>query len=167
MAVQLVNRLAVTHAHGRPVEPSGDRLPAVLAAAAELSITARWELTRADADRLAGVAAGLRPVFAGGVVELNALLERHAAIPNLHGDPPTLSFHRADASLVDAWASASGTALAMVIGVGQGARLGTCQAIACDLVYFDTTRNASRRFCGLSCQNRAKATAYRARRSTL
>ncbi|MFE3454014.1 CGNR zinc finger domain-containing protein [Nonomuraea sp. NPDC059194] len=27
-------------------------------------------------------------------------------------------------------------------------------------------RNASRRFCGLACQNRAKATAYRARRGS-
>ncbi|MEN3536437.1 CGNR zinc finger domain-containing protein [Microbispora sp. ZYX-F-249] len=31
---------------------------------------------------------------------------------------------------------------------------------------YDTTRNASRRFCDLSCQNRAKASAYRARRRT-
>jgi predicted RNA-binding Zn ribbon-like protein len=65
---------------------------------------------------------------------------------------------------VDAWAADAATALAMVIGVGQGMRLRTCEAGGCELVFFDVTRNASRRFCGLSCQNRAKASAYRARR---
>jgi hypothetical protein len=58
-------------------------------------------ISAADADRLAGVAAGLRPVFTGA--------------------PDAID---------------------------------------------DVTRNASRRFCGLACQNRAKATAYRARRRT-
>ncbi|MFG1707368.1 CGNR zinc finger domain-containing protein [Nonomuraea sp. M3C6] len=70
-------------------------------------------LSAADADRLAGVAAELRPIL---------------------------------------------------IGVGQGVRLRACEAGGCELVFFDVTRNASRRFCGLSCQNRAKASACRARR---
>ncbi|MEV5499706.1 CGNR zinc finger domain-containing protein, partial [Nonomuraea fuscirosea] len=51
-----------------------------------------------------------------------------------------------------------------LIGVGQGARLRSCEAEGCELVFFDVTKNTSRRFCGLSCQNRAKASAYRARR---
>ncbi|MEV4456306.1 CGNR zinc finger domain-containing protein [Microbispora sp. NPDC049633] len=46
-----------------------------------------------------------------------------------------------------------GTAPAMVVGVGQGARLGACQATTCSPVFYDTTRDASRRFCDLSCQN--------------
>ncbi|TMR15346.1 CGNR zinc finger domain-containing protein, partial [Nonomuraea turkmeniaca] len=130
-------------------------------------------LTAADADRLAEVAEEMRPVFGAGdrildaAAQLNDLLIRHMAVPNLHGHPgrsPVLAFHRADASLVDAWAADMGTALAMVIGVGQSVRLGVCQAGKCSLVFFDTTRNASRRFCDLSCQNRAKASAYRARR---
>ncbi|MEU6430232.1 CGNR zinc finger domain-containing protein [Microbispora sp. NPDC046973] len=66
----------------------------------------------------------------------------------------------------DVHAADMGTAPAMVIEVGQGKRLGACQAATCSLVFFDTTRNASRRFCDLSCQNRAKASAYRARRRT-
>ncbi|HCT79289.1 MAG TPA: hypothetical protein DGG94_23135 [Micromonosporaceae bacterium] len=40
------------------------------------------------------------------------------------------------------------------------------QADGCHLVFFDTSRNTSRRFCDLSCQNRAKASAYRARRQS-
>ncbi|MEU8246604.1 CGNR zinc finger domain-containing protein [Nonomuraea sp. NPDC048916] len=126
-------------------------------------------LTAVDADRLTGVASELRPLFAGdprAIARLNELLVRHGAVPSLYGDPPRLAFHRPQADSVDAWAADTGTALAMVIGVGQGVRLRSCQAEGCDLVFFDVTRNASRRFCGLSCQNRAKASAYRARRRT-
>ncbi|MEO3792408.1 CGNR zinc finger domain-containing protein [Nonomuraea sp. B10E15] len=124
-------------------------------------------LTDEEADRLTGVAAELRPAFTGAseaVAMLNQCLVRHAAVPNLYGDPPMLAFHRPEADRVDAWAADAATALAMVIGVGQGIRLRSCDASGCDLVFFDVTRNASRRFCGVSCQNRAKASAYRARR---
>jgi hypothetical protein len=174
LAVLLVNRLTATSAHGRHVAPprSGDeRLAAITAQPAAGRSPSM--LSAADADQLAGISADLRPAFGAGehileaAAQLNHLLVRHGAVPNLHGDserPLVLAFHRADSSLVDAWAADMGTALAMVIGVGQAARLGACQADKCCLVFFDTTRNASRRFCDLSCQNRAKATAYRARR---
>ncbi|GGO78346.1 hypothetical protein GCM10012289_60110 [Nonomuraea cavernae] len=165
-AVLLVNTLAVDRAHGRPVSPpadGADRLSHLLAALPPPA----GPVTADDADRLAEVAAELRPLFADGpppVTGLNESLVRHGAVPTLYGDPPKLGFHRPEAGLVDAWAADAGTALAMVIGVGQGTRLRSCQADGCDLVFFDVTRNASRRFCGLSCQNRAKASAYRARR---
>ncbi|MEO3868187.1 CGNR zinc finger domain-containing protein [Nonomuraea sp. B12E4] len=113
------------------------------------------------------MAAALRPAFTGAqdaTATLNRALACHQAVPNLRGDPPILAFHRPGSDLLDAWAADAATALAMVIGVGQGQRLRACEAGACDLVFFDVTRNASRRFCGLSCQNRAKASAYRARR---
>lgn len=170
LAVLLVNELAVGEVRGRDVEPPADgasRRAAVLSATARLDRPPAGSLTAADADRLAEVAAELRPVFGGGpdsVASLNALLVRHGAVANLHGEPPILAFHQPDASLVDAWAADTGTALAMVIGVGQGVRLRSCEADGCALVFFDVTRNTSRRFCGLSCQNRAKASAYRARR---
>ncbi|WP_043625600.1 CGNR zinc finger domain-containing protein [Nonomuraea candida] len=175
-----MNELHVTQARGRPVTPPADRR-----AALNQAITAHgWTPTPAptpapagaaggpvlsgdDADRLAEVAAELHPAFTGGdVTALNRALVRHAAVPNLHGDPPVLAFHAPGADLPDAWAADAGTALAMVIGVGQGRRLRSCEAEGCELVFFDVTRNASRRFCGLSCQNRAKASAYRARRRT-
>lgn len=168
--MHFVNTLTATTAHGRPTTPpssSEDRLTAINAHLTEPS-----RLTPDDADRLAEVAAELRVLFgATGHVHtaasrLNDLLIRHRAVPNLHGDPPVLAFHAPDATLVEAWTGDMGTALAMVIGVGQSARLGRCQAGNCSLVFFDTTRNASRRFCDLSCQNRAKASAYRARRAT-
>ncbi|MCK2218881.1 CGNR zinc finger domain-containing protein [Actinomadura sp. ATCC 31491] len=193
-AVLLVNRLAVTAAHGREVTPprTGRERLAALAGLLPEGVTA----SEADAAGLAEVAADLRPVFgtASGTApgpasgptsgptsgtasgdgvgiraasaRLNDLLVRHGAVPHLHDGAersPVLAFHRPGATLLDAWAADMGTALAMVIGVGQAARLGACQAGRCSLVFFDSTRNASRRFCDLSCQNRAKASAYRAR----
>jgi predicted RNA-binding Zn ribbon-like protein len=170
LAALLVNELDVGSVRGREVAPPADgrsRRAAVLEASGRLEQPPRGSLTESDADALAGVAAGLRPLFGGGpeaIASLNALLVRHGAVANLHGEPPRLAFHQPEASLVDAWAADTGTALAMVIGVGQGVRLRSCEADGCSLVFFDVTRNASRRFCGLSCQNRAKASAYRARR---
>ncbi|MEV0199075.1 CGNR zinc finger domain-containing protein [Nonomuraea sp. NPDC050691] len=170
LAAVLVNGLTVTSAHGRPVTPPPSPTARLAAIASQSSSTS---LTPADADRLTDIAAQLSPAFSNGepppdvAARLNDLLARHGAVPNLHGAPGgplTLAFHRSDATLVDAWAADLGTALVMVIGVGQAARLGRCRADACDLVFFDTTRNTSRHFCDLSCQNRAKASAYRARR---
>ncbi|MBO3745817.1 CGNR zinc finger domain-containing protein [Streptosporangiaceae bacterium NEAU-GS5] len=175
-AATLVNRLAVTSALGRSTQPpvSGlDRLAVVREVLAEGGWPPETTVSETDAHQLADVATELSAVFCAGDAldsdRLNALLIRHAAVPNLHGGsthPYTLTFHRPGATIVDAWAADAGTALAMVIGVGQSARLGHCQASSCDLVFFDTTRNASRRFCGVSCQNRVKASAYRARRGS-
>ncbi|WP_336215581.1 CGNR zinc finger domain-containing protein [Nonomuraea sp. LPB2021202275-12-8] len=167
-----MNELAVDRARGRRITPPTDG-PARAAALRAVDGTPASplrpgrELTGEDADRLAEVAAELRPVFGrdpAAAALVNATLIRHGAVPHLFGDPPVLAFHREDADLVDGWAASAATALAMVIGVGQGVRLRSCEADGCDLVFFDVTRNASRRFCGLSCQNRAKASAYRARR---
>ncbi|NUO98678.1 MAG: CGNR zinc finger domain-containing protein [Nonomuraea sp.] len=161
--------MTATTAHGRAATPpstGGKRLAAINSHLAEPS-----RLTPADADHLAEVAAELRVLFGAAdrvhaaASRLNDVLIRHRAVPNLHGDPPVLAFHSPDATRAEAWTADMATALAMVIGVGQSARLGLCQAGNCSLVFFDTTRNASRRFCDLSCQNRAKASAYRARRA--
>ncbi|MFC7640225.1 CGNR zinc finger domain-containing protein [Streptosporangium lutulentum] len=162
-----MNRLAVTRTHGRTVTPPGTAASRRAALTADRPEAAGMPLT--DVDALASAAEVLRSVFGAPdppVAALNDLLIRHSAVPTLHEDTHTLSFHRQDARLVDAWVADAGTALAMIIGVGQAARLGRCQAGGCDLVFMDITRNASRRFCDLSCQNRAKASAYRARRGS-
>ncbi|MEU8399949.1 CGNR zinc finger domain-containing protein [Nonomuraea sp. NPDC048892] len=159
-----MNELHVTRARGRPVTPPENRRAALEEALRSHDWTPGRPLTDADADRLADVAAELHPAFAGDITALNQALVRHGAVPSLYGDPPRLAFHSAGASLPDAWAADAATALAMVIGVGQGERLRSCEADGCELVFFDVTKNTSRRFCGLSCQNRAKASAYRARR---
>ncbi|WP_431901998.1 CGNR zinc finger domain-containing protein [Nonomuraea sp. bgisy101] len=139
-AVLLVNELAIDRAHGRRVTPptaGPDRRAAIQEALAAAGLPRSEPLTPAGADALAAVAAQLRPAFGAGeraesmIEGLNQLLVRHAAVPNLHGHPdgpPVLAFHRADASLIDAWTADAGTALAMVIGVGQRARLRSCEA---------------------------------------
>lgn len=178
LAVLLVNELVVTQAFGKQVVPPAggpERAAAIQAGLARAERPPSGSLTPEAADVLADVAADLRRVFGAGdglhaaAESLNRLLVRHAAVPNLHGHaggPLVLGFHRPEAMLPDAWAADAATALAMVIGVGQAARLRSCEANGCDLVFFDVTRNASRRFCGLTCQNRAKAGAYRARRQS-
>jgi predicted RNA-binding Zn ribbon-like protein len=52
-----------------------------------------------------------------------------------------------------------------MIGAGYGDRFGTCEGTGCGRVFLDVSKNGSRRFCSLACQNRVKAAAYRSRRS--
>jgi predicted RNA-binding Zn ribbon-like protein len=56
--------------------------------------------------------------------------------------------------------------LARAIGDDDGGRLGTCASDGCDRVFVDRSKNASRRFCSTTCQNRVKAAAFRRRRAT-
>lgn len=127
-----------------------------------------------DLTALQDVAARLREVFEavdGDAVDraagiLNGLLDEVRASPELtahDGQPWHLHFHAATAEPVAGLAASCATALAMVVGSEARDRLGVCQADACDRVLVDTTRNANKRFCSTSCQNRAKAAAFRAR----
>jgi hypothetical protein len=73
-------------------------------------------------------------------------------------------FRGADDTLATGWIAGCATALALAIGSELAGRLGICEAQRCDRVYVDTSRNSSKRFCSLACQNRTKAAAHRARR---
>jgi predicted RNA-binding Zn ribbon-like protein len=57
-------------------------------------------------------------------------------------------------------------ALARIVGADAGNRLGTCDSDDCDRVFLDVSKNASRRFCSTTCQNRIKAGAFRRRQAT-
>ena len=94
---------------------------------------------------------------------LNELLREHPAHPHLaeEGGIWRLHHHPATAELVPMWSAICAEGLARVVGEGHAHRLGTCAA--CGRVFLDTSKNASRRFCGLTCQNRVKAAAHRAR----
>ena len=61
------------------------------------------------------------------------------------------------------WTSICAAALAELIGDGEAQRLGTCERTDCDRVYVDVSKNASRRFCSLTCQNRVKVATFRER----
>ncbi len=74
-----------------------------------------------------------------------------------------LHHHPADAALVPMWTATCAEALARLIGAGHADRLGTCAREGCGRVFADVSKNGSRRFCSIACQNRVKVAAYRSR----
>jgi len=133
-------------------------------------------VTRNDLDSLRGLRTELRAFFVAcsegdgedAAAQLNALLIRTGARPALErhdSEPWHLHFHAADTSLPNGWAAGCATGLAVVLGGDHQDRLGVCTAPRCDRVYVDTSRNATRRYCSTSCQNRVKTAAFRARLS--
>ncbi|HJS75455.1 MAG TPA: CGNR zinc finger domain-containing protein [Vicinamibacteria bacterium] len=109
------------------------------------------DLRRGDVDRAAS--------------RLNDLLARYPAHPHLAKQQGRwrLHHHPADAALVAMWTAICAEGMARVLGSGQGRRLGTCGREGCGRVFFDASRNGSRRFCSTRCQNRVKAAAFRSR----
>lgn len=98
--------------------------------------------------------------------QTNALLADTQAAPFLaqhHGGPWHLHFHTQDAAWARSWAAPMATAIAVVLGNPMFDRLGVCTAQACDRVFVDVSRNGTKRFCSVACQNRVKAAAFRAR----
>ena len=61
------------------------------------------------------------------------------------------------------WTAICAAGLAEMIGDGEAQRLGTCEREDCGRVYVDVSKNASRRFCSLTCQNRVKVATFRER----
>ena len=57
------------------------------------------------------------------------------------------------------------TAVAMLLVSVEAARLRRCEAVRCDDLFLDSTRNRTQRFCSTACQNRTKVAAHRARAS--
>jgi predicted RNA-binding Zn ribbon-like protein len=176
VAVRLVNALTSGEARGRPyLPPEGTALPAAVTAALRAAPRDPPQATPQEAAGFPAVARELRTVFeaaAAGRTDaaarlINEMLARHGARPRLDrhdGEPWHLHFHGAEDSLVTSWAAGCATGLAVVLGTDQQGRLGVCAAPRCDRVYVDTSRNATRRFCSVSCQNRIKAAAFRAAR---
>lgn len=173
-AVELVNELALEYAYGRPM-PANDAATAIgrVLAVDPPSVA---QLSEADAPGFIALAHRLREVFDdlhGGDIDaaasrLNDMLATHPAHPHLakeHGRW-RLHHHPVDADLVPMWTSICAEGLARMIGARAGDRLGTCAAPDCDRVFVDGSKNASRRFCSTTCQNRVKAAAFRLRRVT-
>jgi len=169
-AVKLVNQLAP--AAGAAPPPAGQRRALARILAVDPPSVAR--LTERDLPAFAALAASLRPVFhdlGRGAVDaaakrVNDLLARHPAHPHLarEGGRWRLHHHPADTALVPMWAASCAEAVARMIGAGHAARFGVCAAPGCGRVYFDVSKNGSRRFCSTTCQNRVKAAAFRVRR---
>ncbi len=180
--VGLVNAVVTGQDGGRPArvpEPS-DAAGLAGAITAALPSNARGRLSRvapADALRLAGVVSRLRAVFEAADVgdvamaaeivnEVIRATEARPVLTSHDGQDLHLHYQEDDADPAAAWGAGCAASLAVVIGSGHADRLGVCSAQRCDRVFVDTSRSGTRRFCGLSCQNRAKAAAYRARQAS-
>ncbi|MGW4897168.1 CGNR zinc finger domain-containing protein [Kitasatospora sp. NPDC004240] len=51
----------------------------------------------------------------------------------------------------------------MLLGSEAAERLRRCQAVRCEELFLDATRNHAQRYCSQACQNRTKVAAHRAR----
>lgn len=171
-SVQLVNALA-------PVR--GARMPAIEAMPAIARILAidppsLAQLRARDAPGFIKLAHRLREVFDhlrdddvdAAAALLNELLAVHPAHPHLAKEQAVwrLHHHPADAALVPMCTAICAEGIARMIGAGYANRFGTCESNDCERVFFDTSKNASRRFCSVTCQNRTKTAAFRRRRAT-
>jgi predicted RNA-binding Zn ribbon-like protein len=174
VAVDLVNALAPDGTGGTRA-PADGTLPAIaeLLAVDPPSVA---QLDPADAPGFVTLALRLRAVFddlrGGGTDEaaarLNELLAKHPAHPHLAKEEDgrwRLHHHPVDAALVPMWTAICAEGLARMLSAGLGDRLGTCEAPGCERVFLDQSKNASRRFCSTTCQNRVKAAAFRLRRA--
>jgi len=144
--------------------PAPDVLPVPVAGVKPAHLP---ELVRL-AQRLHAVFAGLaRGDVDAAARGLNELLAQHPAQPHLAKEDGVwrLHHHPQDAPLVPMWAAICAEGLARVVGLPSAQRLGTCEREGCGRVFVDVSKNASRRFCSLACQNRVKAAAFRARRA--
>jgi hypothetical protein len=173
-AMELVNVLAIDNTQGRP-RPTGDELPALRRVLA-IDPPSVAQLGPGDVPGFVALAHQLQEVFEDlrqGHVDraaerLNELLATHPAHPHLAKEDGRwrLHHHPVDAALVPMWTSICAEGLARMIGNAMDDRLGTCESSDCDRVFLDLSKNASRRFCSTTCQNRVKAAAFRLRRAT-
>ncbi len=104
-----------------------------------------------------------------GVAEIvNHLLAEFRALPQLvrHGE---WSYHlhatAADAPLAARMAVEAAMSLVDVVRSDELSRLRVCDMSDCGGVLVDLSKNRSKRYCDLSCSNRAAVMAYRARRA--
>jgi predicted RNA-binding Zn ribbon-like protein len=99
--------------------------------------------------------------------QLNSMLAAHPAHPYLAKEDGVwrLHHHPADAPLVPMYTSICAEGMARMIGSGYADRFGICDASNCNRVFFDNSKNGTRRFCSVTCQNRVKTAAFRLRQA--
>ena len=164
VAVDLVNDLAVT----RPHNPAAQirRLLAVDPPSLARYTDADTPLLFALAERLRSVCLALDAGDVDAAAScVNQLLAEHSAHPHLALEDGAwrLHHHPVDADVVAMWTAISADAFARLIGEQRHDRLGVCAAPDCDRVYVDTSKNRTRRFCSVTCQNRVKSAEFRRR----
>jgi predicted RNA-binding Zn ribbon-like protein len=107
-------------------------------------------------DALGGVTSADRLAVGDAVLRELPVLVSLGATPALRPAPTLPAPRRAMATLAIAWSH--------LVSTGEADRLKRCADDTCGWVFWDVSRNHSRRWCTMSvCGNRAKARAYAAR----
>lgn len=126
-----------------------------------------WEGPAMTGDKLVAVAERIHPVFAGATAD-----ERRAALNQaIRALTPTpqQTAHGPVWSGIDARHLLEAALLLALVEHARAdpdlLRLGVCAADRCVDAYVDASRPATRRFCSLTCQNRARVAAFRHRTS--
>ncbi len=173
VAVGLVNALVLDHAFGRPAPPTDP--VAAIRRILEIDPPSAARFRAGDVPGFVALAEHLREIFTqlhqgdidAAASRLNDLLAEHPAHPHLANDNGRwrLHHHPIDAAVVPMATAVCAEGMARMIGAGADNRLGTCSSDDCDRVFLDESKNASRRFCSTTCQNRVKAAAFRRRQA--
>jgi predicted RNA-binding Zn ribbon-like protein len=171
VSAALVNELAP--AQERPAPLAAREAVAAIAHILAIDPPSVAQLTQSHVPSFVALARQLRKVFAdlhrnqvdAAAATLNELLAAHPAHPHLAKERGVwrLHHHPHDAPLVPMWTAICAAGLAEMLGDGAAQRLGTCERPDCGRVYVDVSKNASRRFCSLTCQNRVKVATFRER----
>lgn len=127
-----------------------------------------WTAPVIPDDRLIALADRLHPVFAGASADerrgaLNLAVRDLAPLPQQSAHGPVWSGITGDRHL-------EAGLLFALLEHGRDdvdlVRLGACDAHRCVDAYIDTSQAGTRRFCSLTCQNRARVAAFRDRART-
>lgn len=137
--------------------------------AAEHQIGGDLSTTVMSDDVLAGVADALYPIFSAAtedavVAAVNDLLALSAPQPRLGRDTGPLAGRWTSPVSQQLLVACLLTLFQQLVQWGDSRRLGLCTGVRCADVYADLSSAGHKRFCSLTCQNRNRVAAFRARR---
>jgi predicted RNA-binding Zn ribbon-like protein len=122
-----------------------------------------------DDEDLARTADALYPLF--GTPDTAELVDRMTELLDRGSVRPALA--QAEDRIIEGWTTDAPDRLLAVctlalrhhlVSWGDGHRLGTCEGMHCADAYVDSSSAGRRRFCCVTCQNRSRVAAFRARR---
>src|SRR5262245_54422882 len=120
-------------------------------------------------EHLAQTADALYPLF--GTSDTAELVDRMTELLDRSAVRPSLM--QAEDRIVEGWITDANDRLLAactlsihqhLVSWGDGHRLGTCEGMHCADAYVDSSSAGRRRFCCVTCQNRSRVAAFRARR---
>ena len=108
----------------------------------------------------------LAPDDATASDHVNQILSDYGAVPrvSMHNGEPHLHFEPINGTMTSWLGTTTAMGLAAVIVENGVDRFGACNAVDCDDVFVDTSRNRSRRHCSTTCSTREAVAAHRKRK---